>query len=371
MIRFSCERASLNDALAMASRVVSGRAAPDGMSKSLLLEVSAGNLTITGSDTDYSLITSIDAEIESGQEGAFLIDAKILSDIVRRLSGEEVSVSVDDQYQAVITSELSEFSIMALSAERYAAVPEVDGTRELSVSQPMLKRLIGLTSFAVSANESRGVHTGVLFDVKPDCLTLVALDGHRMAVADERMENPAEYSFVAHASPVSEVERLLGQDEEQTVSIRVGHRYALFDLVHTRIVARLLEGDFLKYENALPAEYSLSAKVSARAMVQSVERVALLISDKLKNPIRLKFGDGALRMSCATGLGKAYDSLSVESDGELEIGFNHRYLLDALRRAVDDELEMRMSGPLSPMLLLPAENPSYRFLILPVRLNVE
>lgn len=382
MISFTCDRQILNEALSAASRVASGRAAHDGTPKSLHLTAAGDSLTITGSDSNYSLVTSLTADIPSGQEGACLIDARILSDMVRRFSGEDVSVKIDDQYQAVIASGQSEFSIMALSAERYTAVPEVDSTRTVSLSQPVLKRLISLVSYAVSINETRGVHTGILFDGKADLLTLVALDGHRMAVADTAMENEESFRFVAHASPVSEIERLLGGDEEQTVTIEIGRRYAKFDLGQTQIVARLLDGEFLQYENSMPKTHSVSAGIDARSMVQSIERVSLLISDKLKNPIRLKFSKGRLDMSCATGLGRAFDALDVESEGEIEIGFNHRYLLDALRHATDDTLELQMNGPLQPMLIVPRETAkedgqaapkdgSYRFLILPVRLNVE
>ncbi|MCL2030106.1 MAG: DNA polymerase III subunit beta [Oscillospiraceae bacterium] len=385
MIRFVCDRLTLNEALGAASRVASGRPGHDGLPRSLHLEArgkgAKGSLVITGSDTDYSLVTSVEADVSAG--GACLIDARIFSDIVRRLSGDTVEMAVDNQYQAAITCDASEFSIAALSAERYTAVPDVDASRSVVMPQPDLKRLIGLTAYAVSVNETRGVHTGVLFDGKPDSLTLVALDGHRMAVAESAADNPEPFRFVAHASPVSELERLLSADEEQTVNLEIGRRFARFDLGRTQVIARLLDGEFLQYENSLPAECTLSARVDTRALVQSIERVALLISDKLKNPVRLQFDDGqgdpALRMSCVTGLGKAADSLPVELEGKggLEIGFNHRYLLDALRRAPDERVELRLNGPLQPLLMVGAPDEDgaagagYRYLILPVRLNME
>ena len=391
MIRFSCERLILNEALAAASRAASGRPAHDGLPRSLHVEArgkdAKGSLVITGSDTDFSLVTSVDANVSSA--GACLIDARIFSDIVRRLSSEDVEIAVDDQYQAAITCGASEFSIAALSAERYTAVPDVEVSRSVTMPQPDLKRLIGLTSYAVSVNETRGVHTGVLFDGKTGSLTLVALDGHRMAVAETEMENEEAFRFVAHASPVSELERLLGTDEEQTVTVEIGRRFARFDLGRTQVIARLLEGEFLQYENSLPSDCAFSVRADTKALIQSIERVALLISDKLKNPVRLQF-DGkeknapALRLSCVTGLGKAADSLPVDIEGSegLEIGFNHRYLLDALRRAPDERIELRLNGPLQPLLVVAAPDggeasdgekydAGYRFLILPVRLNME
>lgn len=368
MMEFTCERSVLSEALASAARASSSRPYADGTPRGLHLVADQHTLTITGSDMDFSLTTSLSAQIR--KEGSCLIDAKIITDIVRRLDGDEVKISVDNQYQAVISCDQSEFTIMALSAERYSALPAVENLRSVKISQADLKRLIGLTVFAVSTSESKGIHTGVLFDLTGDTLALVGLDGHRMALARMPLESEV-CDFVVHAAPVAEIERLLMDDAELTVTLQVGRNYALFDLGHTQIVARLLEGEFLKYKNSIPSACTLSAVIDKKRMVQSVERVSLLINDKLKNPIRLKFSENNLHMSCATGLGKAWDILPVESAGELEIGFNNRYLLDALRHATDDTLRLNCNNSLSPMLLLPPEGDDYLFLILPVRLSVE
>lgn len=368
MIEFTCERDLLCDALTSASRASSSRPHADGTPRSLHVVAEKGTLTVTGSDMDFSLTTSLPAQVRA--EGACLIDAKMITDIVRRLNGEEVGIRVDDQYQTVISCGQSEFTIMALSADRYSPLPPVEHPRVMEFSQAGLKKLIGLTVFAVSTSESKGIHTGVLFDLTGDTLTLVALDGHRMAVARMPMETEI-CDFVVHASPVAEIERLLSAEDEPIVTLQIGRNYALFDLGGTQIVARLLEGEFLKYKNSIPSVSTLSAVVDTRKMIQSVERVSLLISDKLKNPLRLKFSEDSLHMSCATGLGKAWDVLPVESGGEMEIGFNNRYLLDALRHATDETLRLQCNGPLAPMLLLPPEGDEYVFLILPVRLSVE
>ncbi|MDR1736250.1 MAG: DNA polymerase III subunit beta [Oscillospiraceae bacterium] len=368
MIKLTCDRQILNEALTSASRVVSTRAAQEYM-KGILLEAADGILTITGSDTDISLKTAMDANVS--ESGSCVIEARILSDIVRRLSGDEVVLEVDAQYQAVIRCDLSEFSIMSLPADKYSVIPDINETRSLTLAQPVLKRLLGLTSFAVSQNDTRGIHTGVLFDIETEKITLVALDGHRMSIGRAPLENGDPGSFVVHAGPLDEIERILSSDEEDNVQIRVGPRHVCFELGQTAVTARLLEGEFLKYKNSIPVNNSFKSRIDVKGMIQSVERVSLLINDKLKNPIRMAFEGETLRLSCITGLGKASDSLTVEPGGTLEIGFNNRYILDALRHCPEEELLIECNGPLTPFLFLPAEGDEYLFLILPVRLSVE
>jgi len=163
---------------------------------------------------------------------------------------------------------------------------------------------------------------------------------------------------------------MLSNDEEKNAVVHIGTRHILFELENTTVVSRLLEGEFLKYKNSIPRSNSFTSKADTKALLSAVESVSILIDDKLKNPIRMKFDQDAVRISCATGRGRGFESISVHG-GELEIGFNHRYILDALRHVPNVEVRMEAGGPLSAFLFLPPEGEDYLFMVLPVRLKAE
>lgn len=361
----NCRRDALNNALSSAARAVSAHATVDVL-KGVLLEAKDSKLTITGNDMELGIVAVIDAEIKT--EGSAVFDAKMICEMVRRVSGETVSIEVNERYLATISSLDSVFDINALSSENYPILPEVGGLRSLTLTQPALKRQLGQTLFSVSESESKLVHTGALFDVEPGFLTVVALDGHRLALRREPVSSDETYSFVIPAASLRELERLLENDEESEVTLQIGPRHVLARLDGITIVSRLLEGEFLKYRNTIPKDLGFKAVIDVKPFTQALERMGLLITEKLKNPVRLVFESGRLTLRCQTGLGRAQDVLFCEGGGEMEIGFNHRYLLDALRRAESDRFRFETSGPLSPCLLLPEDDEDTLFMILPVRL---
>ena len=367
-MRFTCQREELARALGFAVRAVSPHAAADVL-KGVLVDCSGDTVTVTGNDTEMGIVATLGAEV--GAPGAVVLDAHMFNDIVRRASGSDVSISVDERFQAVICSGDAEFAIMALSAESYPVLPEVSGLRTLTLPQAKLKTQISKTIFSVSDQETKAIHTGVLFDALPESLTLVALDGHRLALRREAVEAGEAYSFVVPSGPLRELERMLEDEEEASLSLHIGARHMLAELPGLTLVSRLLEGEFLKYKNAIPAAREFSAKMDTKAMMGALERVGLLITEKQKNPVRILFSDSQAQVSCVTALGRAVDILLCEGGGDMEIGFNHRYLLDALRRADSESFRFETAGPLAPCLILPEEGEDTVFMILPVRLKAD
>jgi DNA polymerase-3 subunit beta len=361
-----CRQDLLNTALSHAARAVSSRAVGE-MLKGILLECKDGSLTVTGNDLEMGIVAVVPAEVKV--PGAAVLDARMICEMVRRAPGDDIEISVNERYMTNITCGASVFDVTALPAENYPVLPEVSSLRSLTLPQPALKRLLGMTLFSVSDAETKHIHTGVLFDAGTDALTLVALDGHRLALSRAEQQSAEEESYVLPAVSLRELERMLGGDEEAQVTLHIGSRHVLIDLGGLTLITRVMEGEFFKYKTGIPKTGSFTASLEIKPLISALERVGLLITEKLKSPVRLNFSDGKLTVGCQTALGRAQDDITCACEDELEIGFNHRYLLDALRHMDGERFRFETSGPISPCLLLPESDEDTLFMVLPVRLS--
>lgn len=365
-MKFSCEKNVLQDALANCARAVPSHATIDVL-KGVLIEAGENALTLTGNNMEMAIIARIDADVD--EPGKFVLECKMFLDIIRKLPDDTVNVCISEKYIASITCGFSDFALTALPCDNFPPIPEVSGMKEFALKQAVLSKQLGGTLFAAAENETKLIHTGALFDCEPGFLTVVALDGHRLALRKEAAGIEEELSFVVPGNPLREIEKMLSQDEDDEVSLHIGHRHIIFNLGQITLVTRLLEGEFLKYKNSIPQAREFNAKADLKEFIKCVDRVSLLISDKLKNPIKLKFSDGRLMLSTATAIGSATDAMACEANMELEIGFNNRYVLDALRHLEGEEVRIECAGPLSPCLFLPPEGEEMLYMVLPVRLK--
>ena len=229
--------------------------------------------------------------------------------------------------------------------------------------------MIKQTIYAVADNDSRPIHTGTLFELKKNQINLVSVDGYRLAYREESIQNDLEISFVVPGKTLSEILKLLNDDDTK---VNIGRRHIMFQINGYFITSRLLEGQFLDYHSAIPKNHDTEVVVQTRTIIDSIERVSLLIMDRLKSPIRCVIEEDEIKLSCSTPIGRANDQFEVKMEGDpLEIGFNSRFLLDALRNAEGDEIRILFSGQTSPMIVRPKEGNSFLFLVLPVRLKSE
>ena len=369
-MKFSCEKHILLGAILTAQRAAAPKS-PIPALEGLLIE--AGNMVrITGYDLKRGIYTSVPADVT--QTGSIILNARLFGDIVRSLPDGVVSVSVDTGYMTRITCGKADFSIMGFDADDYPDLPDADGHNVITIKENLLGDMIRRTNFAVSDNEARPVYTGALFEVENGALTVVAVDGYRLAlrrgqVTESSMEST---SFIVPGMALGDVEKICG-DSEDEVRITVGLKHISFAIGSTVVVSRRLEGEFLNYRRSVPTEFQHRVKVQRTELGRVVDRVSLIIDAKTKNPLRCTFGDGEMKLLCVTNLGKAEDFCPISGDGgNLEIGFNNRYLLDALRAAPADELELCLNTASSPCVILPADGgDSFVFMILPVRFRAE
>ena len=366
-MKFSCEKALLSAAVSVASRAVAAKSSIPAM-EGILIEAGS-QLRLTGYNLETGIQVSVPAEVT--EPGSLVLSARLFGEIVRKMADDVVVFSAEG-YMVNIKCGLSEFNILGSDPEEFPELPTVDQQNALTLPQPTLRSMIGQTLFAVSDNGSRPVHTGSLFDVEGDSLTVVSVDGYRLALRREAVaekKGADAFSFVVPGSALSEVEKICSGEEDVTVI--QGARHIMFQTGDTVLVCRRLEGEFLPYRNAIPRNNPIQIQCDTRTLLSSIERVSLIISEKLKSPLRCVFGDGVVDITTKTAIGDAADQCPIDGDGqELEIGFNNKYLMDALKAAPAEKLRLEFTSGVAPCVILPAEGEeNFIYMVLPVRLK--
>jgi len=366
-MRFRCSKKELSDAVGIVGRAVSARSALPAL-EGVLIKAGEGALNLLAYDLELGISTIVPAEV--GTAGEILLNAKIFTDIVRRLPGETVEVISNEKLLTTVKSGAAEFTLPGMPASEFPELPTLSDGRSLSLPQNLLASMIRQTLFAVSTDDSKPVHTGSLFELSGANLTVVSVDGYRLAIRMEKVAQSEEMKFVVPGKTLSEVLKMLDYESDENISISLGRKHILFEVKGYSIISRLLEGEFLDYRNTLGKQSTSTVKVKVREFLDSVDRASLLISDRLKSPVRCVFEDDVIKVSCSTTVGRVYDEVEASLSGEkIEMGFNNRYLLDALRATESDEVRIILNGPLSPMKICPPEGENFIFLVLPVRLK--
>ncbi len=335
-----------------------------------------GNIIVTGNNLDLCIEYSDDCNVPEG--GTIAISSKMFGEIIRRLPDDMVTVNVNEENNVTtIKCGKSEFNIQGLSGNEYPAVPKVEEVYRFSLSQSTLRKMIRRTIFAVSQNEARKpILTGSLFEIETGVLSVVATDGYRLAIAKETVNSSlSDKKFIIPGLTLREVFKVLEDDDEKDVSIVVSDRHVMFEFENYKVVTRLLEGEYINYKPVLQTPNSIFVIADTGKLAEALERASLLINDDIsakteKVPVRLNIMLDKIEITCMTGKGKVHDVVDVSVNGEdIEIGFNYKYLLEALRACDEDEVKIEFSNPRSSCFIRSNSNDdSYTFMILPVRL---
>ena len=367
-MKLICETQKLSEICSNVQRAVSTKSSIPAI-EGILLEAGENVLTLTGYDLEVGMITSMEARVE--EAGSIILNAKILCDILRSLPSDTVSIEADERLTCRIKSGDAEFTLIGIAAADYPELPSVESGFPIVLDSETLRDMIRKTIFATAENDVKVVHTGVRFEIGANQIRLVAVDGFRLAMRNEEIDYDGEEKiFVAPKKALNEVVKLTGGEE--TIALNVGKRFIVFEIGSYRIVSRLLEGEFLNYRAAISGKVPGTVRVNTRLLIQSIERTSLIITDRTKSPIRCVFDEDMIRISSTTALGTAHDRVPCKSEGEhMEIGFNNRYLLDALRVCDADEVLVKIGSPILPILIVPTEGEDFLFLVLPVRLKTE
>ena len=367
-MRFTCEKNMLVQGLNIAGRAVAQKSSLSVI-EGILCKAGHG-LSLTGYNMETAITFEIEAEVSD--PGQCILPARLFGDIIRRLPEGPVTVVVDDSYKVSIRAGYASFTISAESADDYPELPDVNDGKPIRIPQNKLKELISGTIFAVSENQGRPIHTGVKFEVKGDSVTAVAVDGFRLARRTWHSEEGTgrDLSFVVPAAGLKEVEKIL-TDTEDMAAFTLGTKHILFQLGNATLVCRLLEGEFLDWRRVVPSNCPIKLVATVSDLASSVERVGLIVSEKYKSPVRCVFSHQELLMRTSTTIGAAEDRCSIAGNGkDLEIGFNVRYLADALRVIPSEEVTLELTNGLSPIVLTPVDDKiDFAYMVLPVRIK--
>ena len=350
-----CDKTLLSAAIDGVSKAVTLRSTIPVL-EGILLKAEGFQLTLTGYDLEMGIVTTIEANVK--QPGEIVLNAKLLSSMVSRMPAGQISIVSADNGKTRIESGVAQFEIQSLPAADFPDLPNTGADETLTIP----------TLYAVSQDEKKPAHTGELFEIEPDKLTIVALDGYRLAIVERPVQAVKDIRIIVPSKTMTEVSHLLPNDDQELVHICANRRYVVFMTGGYTIMSRLIEGEFLNYRNVIPAGSRTRVTLDVKEFVETIERASLIITERLKNPLRISFSGGRVVVRCQTNLGRVVDEFGAQCEGEeVEIGFNNRYLLDALRNARTDQVRMELSGPLSPVKVLPAQGEDFLYLVLPVR----
>ena len=366
-MKFSCEKSLLQAACNVVSRAAASKSPIPALEG--LQIVADDRLTIKGYDLKKAIVTAVEADIS--QRGSIVLGARLFGEMMRRMPDGIVTISADEKDNVSVKCGKSAFNIMGLSSEDYPELPRFDALNSITLPQNLLKDMINKTIFAVSTDEVRPIYTGTLFEVSEKELNLVSVDGYRLAKRSEKLKDAKleNCSFVVPGSALGDVEKICG-DTEDPVSISVGAKHISFVIGDSTVISRRLEGEFLNYRRSIPDTFKYELKVDKGELMSSIDRVSLIVSEKNSSPVRMTLGDGIIDCLCVTPIGRAEDVCTCEGNGEeLLIGFNDRYMKDALKAAGTDELLLCVNTASSPCILKAADGDSFTYMVLPVRLH--
>ncbi len=369
-MKLICNQQSLFKALNTVSKAVTARTTIP-LLKGILLETSNGQLKISASDLDLSIEKKIHCTVL--EEGSAVVSAKLFSDIIRRLPHEDVEIELKETNRLDVRCLSSDFTIIAQSSDEFPKIDEIKEEKRIRFDKEIIKNMIRKTSFSASIEESKGVIVGVLIEIEKGQLSMVALDGFRMAVTRTEMEGDLKLKIIIAARILNEIYKIISESEEADfIDLILDEKKAVFFIEDTLIVARLLEGDFIKYQEILPKEYESRIIVNKEELLESIERAALFARDGRNNLVKLSLYRDKIIITSRSEEGNVKEEVFMKKDGEdLEIGFNAKYISDALKAISDEEISMEFNSSISPCLIKQTEGNEYEYLILPVRIAAD
>lgn len=365
-MKFSCLRSDLSNSVSNVQRAVAAKASIPAL-EGILIKAYDNQLVLSGYDLEIGITTNMEATVD--KQGEIVVSAKLFGDIVRRLPQEIVTIETDERMVTYITSGNASYQIVGLSSAEYPDLPKFEETDKIVIKGGILKDMIRQTIYAVSEDTSRPIYTGSLFEINEKVLTIVAIDGYRMAIRKENIDCESENKFVIPKKTQSEVLKLI-MDDEEDVEIIIGQRHTMFKIGSFYVISRLIEGSFIDYNSTVPKGNETEVVVKTREITSAVERMSLLASEKIPSPVRCTFSGDEIKLTCKTSMGKASDVISTAIAGsDVEIGFNNRYLLDALKNCETDEIKLILNSGLSPMIVKPVKSDDFLYLVVPMRIS--
>lgn len=363
-MKISCSKQALMNGINIVSKAVSTKSTMSNL-QCILIEASLNDVKLIANDIELGIETVIESEVK--EPGRVLLDAKLFSEIVRKLPDSEVMIETNANSQANIRCERSNFNIPGTSGEDFNYLPDVEKDKHITLSQFTLKEVIRQTIFSISDQENTKIMTGELFEVNGDELKVVSLDGHRISIRKVKLKESFDgFKVIIPGKTLIEVSKILNGGTEDDVVMYVTDKHVLFEYDNTKVVSRLLEGEFYKIDQMLSNDYETKFSVNKKEFTNCIDRASLFIKESDKKPIILNIENSSIYMKINTAIGSMNEELEIKKEGkDLRIGFNPKFLMDALRVIDDEEIDIYMMNSKSPCFIRNEDN-TYIYLILPV-----
>ena len=368
-MRFKCNAHALIDGLQIVVRALPGRTT-NAILEGVLIESEADGIVLTCSDERITIITHIEAEVQ--EPGRGVVPGKLFNEVVRRLSDGDIDISMNERNMFTVRGSGSRTNIAGQDADLYPGLPVLDDEREISLPQDLLKDMIQKTEFAIAVEDMREVLTGGLLEIQNGDITMVGLDGFRMALKRSKCADVAEdFSAIIPGGALGDIGKLLSDAPEAFANLSFGGNKLHIRLDKTEIYVILLEGAYIKYRQILPKSFATRVVVDLDVFRKSVDRAALIAREGNNNLLVLKIGGGEMAIESRSEIGDVFEKLEVQKEGaDVNIAFNVKYLIDVVRYIDAEQLVMNLNNAISPCIMHPADDPDYIHLVLPVRTAV-
>lgn len=363
-MKLICSKANLLSGVQTVSKAVPNKTTMSIL-ECILVDATRGAITLTANDMELGIETTIDGQIL--EKGIIALDAKIFLEIVRKLPDNDIVIETDASYKTTITCEKAKFNIIGKSGEDFSYLPVIEREDSIIVSQFTLKEVIRQTIFSISDNDNNKLMTGELFDINGNMLKVVSLDGHRISIRKIELKDSYEpKKVVVPGKTLNEVSKILPGGADNDVSIFFTPKHIVFEFDQTTVVSRLIEGEYFRIDQMLSSDYETKVKVNKRVLLDCIDRATLLVKEGDKKPIIINITDESMELKINSSVGSMKEEIDIEKGGkDLMIGFNPKFLIDALRVIDEEEVELYMVNPKAPCFIKNQEE-SYIYLILPV-----
>ena len=363
-MKLVCSKSALLSGVQIVSKAVPNKTTMSIL-ECILVDASRGVITLTANDMELGIETTIEGNII--EKGIIALDAKIFLEIVRKLPDNDITIETDNNYKTTITCEKAKFNIIGKSGDDFSYLPAVEKEESISISQFTLKEVVRQTIFSTSDNDNNKLMTGELFDIKGNELKVVSLDGHRISIRKIELKN--EYSprkVVVPGKTLNEISKILSGDADKDVNIFFTSKHIVFEFDNTVVVSRLIEGEYFRIEQMLSNDYETKFVVNKKEFLNCIDRATLLVKEGDKKPIIMNITDSNMELKINSIVGSMNEDIDIEKQGkDIMIGFNPKFLIDALRVIDDENVTLYMMNPKAPCFIKNDEQ-SYIYLILPV-----
>ena len=359
-----CSKTNLLNGVQIVSKAVPSKTTMSIL-ECILIEAEGSTIKMTANDMELGIETTIEGNVI--EKGMIALDAKIFLEIVRKLPDNDVTIDTDSSYKTTITCEKAKFNIIGKSGEDFSYLPEIERRDSILISQFTLKEVVRQTIFSISDNDNNKLMTGELFEIKGDNLRVASLDGHRISIRNIKLKNSyPDKKVVVPGKTLSEISKILGGDTDKDVSIFFTDNHIFFEFDQTVVVSRLIEGEYFNIQQMLSSDYETKVRVNKKEFLNCIDRATLLVKEGDKKPIIITITDEGMELKINSTVGSMNEEIDITKSGkDLMIGFNPKFMIDALKVIDDEEIDMYMVNPKAPCFIRDAQE-NYIYLILPV-----